>query len=322
MANANASPSRLEGRPLGKTRLLVTPLCIGTSPLASMPTLYGYEVDASRAVATVRAALDSPISFMDTSNGYGEGESERRIGQAIREVGGLPDGFVLATKVDPAPRSRDFSAARVRASVEESLERLGLDHLHLLYIHDPERISFEEGMAAGGPVQELIALKNEGLVDNIGVAGGPIDLMIRYVATGEFDVVLTHNRFTLVDRSAEPLLREATSRSVGVVNAAPFGGGMLAKGPSTRASYAYGQGDSSVQARALEMQAICERYEIPLAAAALQFSTRESRISSTVVGVSSPERIDQMLDLFEIPIPAELWDELTPLAGSPSAWLG
>ncbi|MCX2750074.1 aldo/keto reductase [Arthrobacter sp. MI7-26] len=116
-----------------------------------MPGLYGYEVGQERAVATVLSVFTSPINFMDTSNGYGHGASERRIGEAIRRHGGLPSGFVLATKADPDPRNGDFSAARIRASVEESLERLGLDRLQLLYLHDPERLSFEEGMAVGGP---------------------------------------------------------------------------------------------------------------------------------------------------------------------------
>lgn len=113
---------------LGRTGLLVTPLCVGTSPL-SMPELYGYRVEPTRAVATVLADLDSRINFLDTSNGYGDGASERRIGEAIRSRGGLPDGFVLTTKVDPDPHTGDFSGRRARISVEESLERLGLDHL-------------------------------------------------------------------------------------------------------------------------------------------------------------------------------------------------
>src|ERR1700722_891425 len=105
----------LSPRPLGSTGLTVSSLCIGTSPLANMPWLYGYEVDAATAVATVSAAFESAISFLDTSNGYGDrGESEVRIGEAISRNGGLPDGFVLATKVDPDPISGDFSGQRAR----------------------------------------------------------------------------------------------------------------------------------------------------------------------------------------------------------------
>ena len=126
-------------RPFGKTKLSVTPICIGTSALGSFPAQYGYEVSTERGVATIRRVLQGPINFIDTSNEYGNGDSERRIGQALAEVGGLPEGFVLATKVDPVPGSSDFSGKRVRASVAESLERLGLKRLQVVYLHDPKR---------------------------------------------------------------------------------------------------------------------------------------------------------------------------------------
>ena len=187
-----------------------------------MAQLYGYAVEEDQAVATVRAAFDSPVNFVDTSNGYGEdGTSERRIGAAIRQAGGLPGDVVLATKVDPDPRTGDFSGDRVRASLEESLERLGLDRIALLHLHDPERISFEEGVAPGGPVAALVDLRERGLVEHLGVAGGPVGLLQQYLDTGEFGVVLTHNLYTLLDRAAEALLRAAADRGLGVLNGAP-----------------------------------------------------------------------------------------------------
>ena len=161
---------------LGGTGLAVTPICFGTSPLASMAQLYGYAVEEEQAVATVSAAFAGPVNFLDTSNGYGEdGTAERRIGQAIRRAGGLPGGVVLATKVDPDPRTGDFSGDRVRASLEESMERLGIDRVALLHLHDPERITFAEGMAPGGPVEALVDLREQGLVEHLGVAGGPVE---------------------------------------------------------------------------------------------------------------------------------------------------
>jgi hypothetical protein len=138
----------------------------------------------------VLAAFESPVNFIDTSNGYGEdGLAERRIGAAIRQAGGLPSHVVLATKVDPDPRTGDFSGDRVRASVEESMERLGVEKIALLHLHDPERISFEEGVAPGGPVESLVDLRERGLVDHLGVAGGPVRLLQQYLDTGEFEVV-------------------------------------------------------------------------------------------------------------------------------------
>ncbi len=312
----------LAPRPLGDTGILVTPVCIGTSPLASMARLYGYEVEEERAIAAVEAVFDSPIRFLDTSNGYGEhGESEKRIGAAIRRRGGLPEGFVLATKVDPDPETGDFSGARVRASVEESLERLGLDHLELLYLHDPERITFEEGMAPDGPVTALDALRESGLVDHIGVAGGPVHLLRRYLDTDVFEVVLSHNRYTLMDRSAEDLFQDAAERGVGVVNAAPYGGGILVKGPEAQPKYAYGERDGLIAERARAMREACEARGVPLAAAALQFSARASFVDSTVVGISSAGRVGQTLALLAVDVPDDLWDELAALTPPRELWL-
>ncbi|MGI5131130.1 aldo/keto reductase [Pseudonocardia sp. CA-107938] len=310
-------------RPLGGTGLAVTALCVGTSPLANMPRLYGYEVSEERAVATVDATLDNPaVNFIDTSNGYGaDGSAERRVGAALRSRGGLPAGTVLATKVDPDPRTGDFSGERVRASLEESMQRLGVDHVQLLHLHDPERISFAEATAAGGPVEALADLQRQGLVAHLGVAGGPVDLMQQYLDTGVFEVVLTHNRYTLVDRSAEPLFRAAHERGIGVLNAAPYGGGMLAKGPAAQAKYAYGERDGGIAGAAAAMGSVADRFGVPLAAAALQFSLRAPFVDSTVVGLSSPERVQQTLDLAGAPIPDELWAELEALVPAPELWL-
>jgi len=317
----NRLPS-LPLRGLGGTGLAVTPICFGTSPLASMAELYGYDVDEERAVATVLATFESPVNFIDTSNGYGEdGAAERRIGAAIRRAGGLPPSVVLATKVDPDPRSGDFSGDRVRASVEESMERLGVDKIALLHLHDPERISFEEGVGPGGPVEALVDLRERGLVEHLGVAGGPVRLLQQYLDTGEFEVVLSHNRYTLLDRSAEPLFRFAANQGLGVLNAAPYGGGMLSKGPSVQEKYAYGSRDDRIRKAAEAMEAACRRHDVPLAAAALQFSTRSEVIDSTVVGVSSPQRVAQTVQLAAVAIPDELWAELEQASPDRELWL-
>ncbi len=316
------NPPALTLRQLGRTGLAVTPICFGTSPLASMEQLYGYAVPEEQAVATVQAAIAGPVNFLDTSNGYGEdGSAERRIGLALRRAGGLPAGVVLATKVDPDPHTGDFSGDRVRASLEESMERLGIDRVALLHLHDPERISFAEAMAPGGPVEALVALREQGVVEHLGVAGGPVGVLREYLDTGVFEVLLSHNRYTLLDRSAEALFRAAADRGLGVLNAAPYGGGMLAKGPGVQQKYAYGSRDDHIREAAEAMAAACRRHGVPLAAAALQFSLRSPVIHSTVVGVSSPERIEQTLELAAVPIPDELWSELERAAPDRELWL-
>jgi D-threo-aldose 1-dehydrogenase len=310
-------------RTLGTTDLAVTALCVGTSPLASMPDLYGYEVTQDRAVATIDAVLDSgTINFIDTSNGYGrDGSAERRIGVALERRGGLPAGTVLATKVDPDPHTGDFSGKRVRVSFEESLQRLGVDHIQLLHLHDPERITFAEATAPDGPVEALADLKRQGLVAHLGVAGGPVALMRRYLDTGVFEVVLTHNRYTLLDRSAEVLFRAAHERGIGVLNAAPYGGGMLAKGPERQSMYAYGERDDTIARAAAAMRSASDRAGVPLAAAALQFSLRAPFIDSTVVGMSAPQRVAETVELAGVPVPDALWAELETLVPAPGLWL-
>lgn len=300
----------MERRPLGSTGLRVTPICLGCGVLGGMPEIFGYEVSADRGVATVRRALDGPINFLDTSAGYGDGESERRVGAALQAAGGLPAGYVLATKVDPDPITDDFSGAQVLRCAEESRSRLGIERFQLLYLHDPELIGFEAAMAPGGAVAALVELRRSGIAAHLGVAGGPIDLLTRFLRTGLFEVVLTHNRFTLVDRSAEPLLTEASDTGVAVVNAAPFGGGMLVKGPDVQHRYAYRPADRQLVGRVRVIQELCAKHDTPLGAAALRFSMRDPRVTSTVVGLSTPDRIDTTLDWAVRPIPEELWHEL------------
>nr|WP_062332558.1 aldo/keto reductase [Herbidospora sakaeratensis] len=300
----------MDERPFGRTGLRVTPICVGTSPLASMPDLYGYAVDDARAEATIDDVFDGPVNFLDTSNNYGAGSAERRIGAVIRRRG-LPEGFVLATKADADPDTGDFSGERVRRSVEESLERLGVDHVPVMYLHDPEyHVTFEEAMAPGGAVEALVALREEGVVGHLGIAGGPVDLMRRFVATDVFDAVINHNRWTLVDRSAAPLMDDAHAKDVAFVNGAPYGGGMLVKGPDVQPRYAYRETAESVREAVRAMAAACAAHGVPLPAAALQFSLRDPRVTSTIVGVSEPGRVAATLELASIPIPAELWDEL------------
>ena len=304
------SESLLSNRPLGGTGLFVSPLCVGGAPLGDMPETFAYSAPEENALATLRAAFSSPINFLDTAAAYGDGESERRIGKVIKEMGGLPPGFVLATKADRNLQTGDFSGEQIKRSVEGSLLRLGLDRLQYVYIHDPEHTTFENVMGPGGPLEVLKNFKDQGVIGHIGISGGPIRMLIRYVETGEFSAVETHNRYTLLNRSAEPLLDAAHRSGVAVINAAPYGSGLLAKGPDAYARYAYSEAPQPLLERARRMATVCRGYEVPLAAAALQFSMRDSRVTSTVVGMTKPERVAQTLELASCPIPSELWPAL------------
>ena len=281
--------------------------------MGDMPETFEYGVDEDRAFQTLEAVFESPVNFLDTAASYGDGESERRIGEVLKRRGGLPEGVVLATKADRDLQTGDFSGDQMRRSVERSLKLLGLDRLQLCYLHDPEHERFEHMMAPGGPVEVLRDLRDEGVIEHLGVAGGPIDLEIRYVETGLFEAVITHNRYTLVDRSAEPLLDVAAERGVALLNAAPYGSGILAKGPDAYARYAYEEAPQEMVERVRAMQEACREFGVPLAAAALQFSMRNPRVASTIVGMSRPERVKQTLELAAFTVPDELWERLDRL---------
>ena len=297
-------------RTLGSTGLSVSPVCVGCAPLGDMPETFEYSVGKERARDTLRAVLGNPVNFLDTAASYGDGESERRIGEVLKEMGGLPDGVVLATKADRNLKSGEFSGEQMRRSVERSLKLLGLDRLQLVYLHDPEHESYGHIMARGGPAETLLNLRDEGVIGHLGVAGGPIELMVRYVQTGLFEVAITHNRYTLVDRTAEPLLEVAQERGVAILNAAPYGSGILAKGPDAYARYAYEDASEALIKRIRAIEKECREFDVPLAAAALQFSIKDPRIISTIVGMSRPERVEQTLELAAHTVPDELWKKM------------
>jgi len=301
-------------KPLRSTGLLVTALGVGGGALASMPETFGYAVPEAQARATLLAVFRSPINFLDTAAAYGDGESERRIGLVLRELGGLPQGFVLSTKADRNLQTGDYSGDQIQRSIARSLRLLGLDRLQLVFLHDPEHATFEQVMARGGPLDILHRYQDEGVIEHLGVAGGPVGLMIQYIETRAFAVVITHNRYTLINRSAQPLLARANELGVAVLNAAPYGSGILAKGPDAYPRYAYQDATASVVERARRIAELCRHFGVPLAAAALQFSLRDPQIISTIVGVSRPERVAETLALASHPIPDELWPQLDQFA--------
>jgi D-threo-aldose 1-dehydrogenase len=295
----------------------VTSLCLGGGPLANLPKLFDAVPD-EQAYDVLRTVFRSPIHFLDTSAAYGDGEGERRTGYVIRELGGLPPGYVLQTKADRGGTTNLFSGDDCRRSVEESLERLGLERLPIVYLHDPEHspTPFEEIMAPGGAVDVLLRYKAEGLIDAVGVAGGPLDMMARYVATDVFDAVLTHNRFTLLSRAASPLLDMAADRRMAALNAAVYGGGLLAKGASGSNRFAYREATPAMLDAVRAMEALLAKHDIPLAAAALQFSLRDPRITATIVGMERAEQVAQTVALAQHPIPDDLWPTLDAISAT------
>ena len=266
-------------------------------------------------------AETSSISVIDTSNEYAKGLSERVIGDALRRRGGVPAGITIATKLDRDPETGSFSAERMWRSLAESRERLGLEVIPLLYLHDPERISYEEAFAEDGPVRALVAMKERSDATLIGISGGPAPMLQHYVETGLFDAVITHNRYTLVDRSAEELIETAVAGGLAVVNAAVYGGGALARWPRPATTYAYHAAHPDVVQAVAAMGEVCDRHGISLAAAALQFSTRDPRITTTVVGAHTADHVERFVADDQVDIAASVFEELEALAPSAGVWL-
>jgi D-threo-aldose 1-dehydrogenase len=295
---------------LGRTDLMATPICFGTSGIGDMPDTYGYGVDEERAKATIRAIFDSPVNFLDTSRIYGMGRSEERIGAVIRERG-LPPGFVISTKLDRDPETNRFDAAQARRSLEQSLKALGVERIDVLHLHDPEHArSLDEATSREGALGELFRIKEEGLATAVGLAAGKVSVMMPLLREWDFDAMITHNRFTLANRNAEEMMDLAHAKGIAVLNAAPYASGVLAKGVNEYPRYVYQDASPEALDPIRKIEEICARYGVPPGAAALQFSTRDPRVTSTIVGVTKPERIQQTLEWASFPIPDALWAEL------------
>ena len=282
-----------------------------------MPDTYGYGVDEHMARAAIDAIFDGPSNLLDTSRNYGFGRSEERIGAAIRARGALPKGFVLSTKLDRDMETGRFDGDRAKRSFDESLTALGIDHIPMLHLHDPEHArDLSEITRTGGALDQLFRLREEGLATVVGLAMGRLDMMLPLVRDWPFDVILSHKRYTLLNRSADALFDMAHAKGITVLNAAPNAGGVLAKGSATVKKITYQDSSEAALAPVHAVEAVCARHAVAPGAAALQFSRRNPRIACTVVGVSKAERVRQTLDWATAPVPDPAWRDLDSLAFS------
>jgi D-threo-aldose 1-dehydrogenase len=284
-------------------------------------------VDDAAARAAIDAAWDSGVRYFDTAPHYGLGLSERRVGEALRERPRAE--FVLSTKVgrilepvsgDPDAkddqgfdvpaayvRRWDFSGDGVRRSVDESLGRLGLDHIDIAYIHDPDD-HVEQALDEAYPALEK--LREEGVVGAIGVGMNQSAVPTRFVTETDIDVVLLAGRYTLLDQSgADDLLPAAQERGVAVVLGGVFNSGLLAD-PRAASTYNYQPASAEILRRALEIEAVCADHGVPLRAAALQFGFTRSAVASALVGVRDAEQARDCAAMAGVPIPETLWQEL------------
>ena len=296
------------------TDLEVTELSFGTSSLGSMPDTYGYEVPEERAQETLKRFFKGPVNLLDTSRNYGMGESELRIGKAIKNNSGWPNNFILSTKLDRDMNTLGFDKDRARKSLEESLNALNLDKVDILFLHDPEHTKdVSEITKKGGSMDELFKIKEEGLCRAVGLAMGKVDMMFPMLKEWDFDVIINHNRFTLLNRQANEMYDYAYKKNISIINAAPYAGGVLAKGPSNFKKITYQDVTEEKLAPAREIEKVCKKYNVEMGAAALQFSMKDERVTSTLCGVTSVQSIEKNLSWAETSIPEKFWDEILKL---------
>ena len=302
-------------RRLGSTTVEVTTLGLGGAGIAG---LYDAVPD-TEATAAVRRAFDRGIRYFDTAPHYGAGRGERLMGAA------LPGGCVISTKVgrllvplapgeppeaagfaDPPPLRRewDWSAEGVLRSLTESLERLGADHVDIVYMHDPDDHE-EQVYASAYPA--LAALRDEGVVRAIGVGMNQSAMLTRFVERLDLDVVLCAGRYTLLDRPAlEDLLPACERRGTSVVVGGAYNSGLLAGGTT----FDYRPAPPEMLARVARLEEICAGHGVPLRAAALRFPLRHPAVASVVVGCRSAAEVDDNADLLDLDIPDALWGDL------------
>ncbi|MFF1548199.1 aldo/keto reductase [Streptomyces sp. NPDC058291] len=308
---------------LGRSAVQVSALGLGAAPLAN---LYA-EVTDAQAHDTVSAAWRRGVRYFDTAPHYGLGLSERRLGAALRDfprarytvstkVGRRlepvrrPDGDDLANGFAvPATHRRvwDFSADGVRRSLEASLERLGLDRVDVVYLHDPDDHA-EQAFREGYPALE--ELRSQGVVGAIGAGMNQTEMLTRFVRDTDVDVVLCAGRYTLLDqRAGDDLLPAALRRGVSVVVGGAFNSGLLAD-PRPGATYDYARAPAELLHRALRMKEAAARHGVTLRAAALAFCAAHPAVASVLVGARSAAEAEDCAEQFAAPVPAALWEEL------------
>ncbi|WP_327186374.1 aldo/keto reductase [Streptomyces sp. NBC_01334] len=307
---------------LGRSGVPVSPLAFGAAVIGNLFT----EVGEEQAYEAVAAAWQQGIRYFDTAPHYGLGLSERRLGAALREHprsrytvstkvgrrleatdrGGddLADGFAV-----PATHRRvwDFSADGVRRTLEASLERLGLDRVDVVYLHDPDDHA-EQAFREGYPALEK--LRAEGVVGAIGAGMNQAEMLTRFVRDTDVDVVLCAGRYTLLDQRARAeLLPAAVERGVSVVVGGAFNSGLLAD-PRPGATFDYAQAPAGLLDRALRMKETADRHGITLRAAALAFCAAHPAVASVLVGTRSAAEVRDCAEQFTTQVPAAFWQEL------------
>jgi len=300
--------------------LELTRLSLGTAPLAGLFK----SVDISESDQLIHTALDNGMNYFDTAPLYGHGLAEERLG---RILGKVSQPFVLQTKVgrvlnwvekadsvpwfpDADPHIQpvfDYSADGIKRSLEDSLKRLGVDHIDIALMHDAEN---HIGQAINIAYPVLADLKRQGIIKAVGIGINFCDVAIEIMKNVDLDIVLLAGRFTLLDQSAQnKLLPYALERKVDITIGGVFNSGVLAD-PKPGATFEYLPASDEIIKKAQDIRAFLSKQGIPLTAAALQFPLRHPAVTSVLTGSrNSKELLANMAD-FDLELPEDIWNQL------------
>jgi D-threo-aldose 1-dehydrogenase len=317
-----------KGRIVNQRYRPITRLGLGGTGLGDMY----HKTSEEAALATVDAAWEAGIRHFDTAPHYGTGLSEHRFGQALR--GRAREEYTLSTKVgrvlvpDPAGdiappflsslpfrRMIDFTADGVRRSVEDSLQRMAIGHIDIVYVHDlsPDHFKdqfehcFRIAAGPGGAFEGLVRLREEGVIKAWGLGVNTVEPCLRALRQSDPDIFLLAGRYTLMETTPlAELFPLCLERGANVVLGGPFNSGFLAGG----SHYDYGPASEEQHRRRERLRQVAARHGVELAAAALQFGMAHPVAVATIPGASSPEHLRRNAALMEAAIPAGFWDEL------------
>jgi D-threo-aldose 1-dehydrogenase len=319
---------------IGNGGVTLTELGFGTAPLGN---LYG-PITEAEAQATLNAAWDGGMRYIDTAPFYGLGLAETRINHFLR--GRNRDDYVLSTKVgrllEVAPPSRragigkffdtpsrrgvyDYTHDGILRSVEMSLERLGLDRIDILFVHDLDVYTHGSQAEADRRTHQfmssgydaLIGLRDEGVVQAIGGGINEWQAAQALAERGDFDLFLLAGRYTLLEQEAlESFLPLCESRGIGIVLGGPYNSGILATGPKPGAFYNYDPAPPEILERVARIEAVCTSHGVPLIAAALQFPLHHPAVAAVIPGGKAAAEVRSNIDILATPIPDALWHDL------------
>lgn len=290
---------------VGRTNLHVPIVGLGTAHIA------GYNGSDSaienHAVSIVHKALEAGINFFDTAPLY---RTEKYLGKAL--VGVPRDSYILQTKIGrlPAPDGGfifDYSRDGVLRSIENSLKALQIDRIDSLLIHDPDE-HYQRAIDEAYPT--LADLRSQGVVKAIGAGMNQWEMLADFARAGEFDGFLLAGRYTLIEQTSLAALKLFQEKHVSVYAGGVYNSGILATGAIDKAMYQYSPAPEEVKNKVRKVQAVCDRYNVPLNAAAVQFVKAHPAVTSLVIGADSPEQITDNLKTLEPKIPAEFWADL------------